>query len=294
MTIKNGSRCGCDGIKPLFFCITSAGMLVVEFFFLPGYQNLALIGLYTFLLTGLILIVKKRYRELIWITEAPVLPLPAKLKNDREKRPVRDQEKFFFNLSEILIEEFLYAKETAAQVMDDRQTITNTYLVSIGGTLLVSIAYTLATKDTEVFPLRDQGLVALCLLINAVGWFFFFLIVRLRQAWCESSRAMNHIKQVFVKNCQFDSVIAKKCFRWDINSSPKVAKKMTVFYFSAVLISIPSSMAIVMACMILLGKNNNLALWLMSLSMGCYHFIFQVSMYSTLLEEVYKRKSREL
>jgi len=280
--------------KSAFFFLASFILAVASFFMLPC-QNLYLVGGYTLLLTGLIILVKKRYRESIRITEAPILPLPATpKKKDPGKNKDKAREESAFNLPEILLEEFVYAKETADQAMDDRHTLVNYFLLS-AGVVLASFGIMVSEEGGARFAYRYEVLVGLSLLFNTVGWVYFMQVVRLRQAWCESARAMNHLKQVFVKNCQFDFAIAKKCFRWDFESLPKAGKKMTVFYFSALLISILNSAAIVLASIIVIDLNRlrQAAVipaehFVISIGMGLFHIFFQMSMYTALLEELYE------
>lgn len=251
---------------------------VVLYFAIPC-RPVYMAGVYIFIVTGLIVFVKNQYRESIRQADIPKLEIPAKKKKtEKAVAPALD-------IQEILLKEFEYAKETAVKAMDDRQSITNTYLVSIGGAVLAGIVYMMIQKDSGTFPYLGENLVALGLITNAVGWFFFLLIIRLRQGWLESARAMNHIKQVFAKNSLYDPQVAKKSFRWNIESVPQAAKKMTIFHFSAVLISIPCSGAIVLAGIILLGTKYSIISWLIPWILGLYHFIFQMSMYTVLLEE---------
>jgi hypothetical protein len=283
--------------KSAFFLSTSF-VLAVVLSFVPACQRLYLVSWYTFFLTGLIVFVKKRYREFVRVTEAPALVLPAKLKKtDKGKSREHDDNDSAFNLPQILIEEFEYAKETADQAMDDRHTLVNYFLLS-AGVVLACFGIMVSEEGGAKFAYRYEVLVGLSLLFNIVGWVYFLQVVRLRQAWCESARAMNHIKQVFVKNCQFDFAIAKKCFRWDFDSLPKAAKKMTVFYFSGLLISILNSAAVVLASIILIDlnlfrKSEPLPAghFIISIGMGLFHLFFQMSMYTALLEEIYETKN---
>ena len=283
--------------KSIFFLITSL-VLVVILLFVDPYRNLNLVGGYTLLLVALIVLVKKKYREFILITDAPAMPLPANEKNiSKKKSPSREHEESVFRLSEILLKEFEYAKETADQAMDDRHTLVNYFLLS-AGVVLASFGIMVSEEGGAKFAYRYEVLVGLSLLFNTVGWVYFMQVVRLRQAWCESARAMNHIKQVFVKNCQFDFDIAKKCFRWDFESIPKAGKKMTVFYFSALLISILNAAAIVLAGIIVIDLNlvrNSrpipLGHFITSGCIGVFNLVFQMAMYTSLLEEKYKPKN---
>ena len=298
MTIKKRFGAWVQRHKATLFWITFAAVLAAGPFFSSGYPQLALIGLYTFLLTGLILFVKKRYRELIENPEIPALPLPVKEENTGWRRSSGcDHETPTFSLPEILLKEFEYAKETADQAMDDRHTLVNYFLLS-AGVVLASFGIMVSEEGGAKFAYRYEVLVGLSLLFNTVGWVYFMQVVRLRQAWCESARAMNHIKHVFAKNCAIDFAIAKNCFRWNFETLPRAEKKMTVFYFSALLISILNAAAIVLAGIIVIDLNlvrNSrpipLGHFITSSGMGVFHLVFQMAMYTSLLEEVYEPKN---
>jgi len=207
-------------------------------------------------------------------------------------------------LTEILLQEFDYVKDTASQAMNDRHTMVNYFLLS-AGVVLAGFGLMVSEEGGAKFPYRFEVLVGLNLLFNAVGWVYFMQVVRLRQAWCESARAMNHIKLLYAKNCDLLPGIAEKAFRWKINSIPEAAKKMTVFYFSALLISILNAAAIVLAGVILPNINILLdttslrkslfvpekSLWL-GLALGVYHLLFQMSMYTALLDESTRHKEK--
>lgn len=292
MTDKKQAETGVQQRKAIIFVVISA-MMVFGFFFLPGYRNLTYIGLYTFLLTLLILYVKIKYRETIPRPEIPTLPVKEEKEGWRRSSD-SGSEMHQFSLPGILLQEFEYVKETADQAMDDRHTLVNYFLLS-AGVVLASFGIMVSEEGGAKFAYRFEVLVGLSLLFNIVGWVYFMQVVRLRQAWCESARAMNHIKQVFVKNCGIDFEIAKKCFRWNFESMPKAGKKMTVFYFSALLISIINSSVLVLAGIIVtdlnLVRNSKPIPWghfIWSSCIGFFHLIFQMAMYTSLLEEVYE------
>ncbi|MCI0696277.1 toll/interleukin-1 receptor domain-containing protein [candidate division KSB1 bacterium] len=251
-----------------------------------AHPHLYEVTMYILIVTLLIGFIQKRYQETPRTLSIPNLQL-LPTKNYAAQ----------FNLSDILLREFDYVKETAAQAMNDREIIVK-YFLLFTGAILLGMWFMLREEGGARFAYRFESLIAVSLLFNAVGWISFMQVVRLRQAWCESARAMNHLKQFFVKHCEYPPDIAKRAFRWNIESIPLAAKKMTVFYFSALLISILSSAAIALASTILpnvelLRKSDivhqNLGLPLIypliGFGLGLYHLFFQMSMYSALLEE---------
>lgn len=187
-------------------------------------------------------------------------------------------------LFELLLEEFEYIKETASQAMNDRHTMINYFLLSAG--VVIAGIGAVASKDGAAsFPFRNQSLVALCLLFNAIGWLYFLQIVRLRQAWCESARAMNHLKEFYARHCDLPFPLASRAFRWNMKSIPPAAKKTTVFYLSALLISVISAGALALATGIMLGDERLRELFYYPGLLAVFHILFQMSMYTALLEE---------
>ncbi len=270
------------------FLVLSFVWPVVLYFVLPC-RPIYLASCYIFIVTALILFVKNKYRESIRYIGIPKLEIPAK-KKKKEKSEAPTLE-----LQEILLEEFEYIKETAAQAMNDRHTMVNYFLLS-AGVVLAGIGVMVSKEGGSEFRYRYEAIVALSLLFNTVGWVYFMQVVRLRQAWCESARAMNHLKQFFAKHCEYPPEVAKSAFRWNIESIPMAAKKMTVFYFSALLISLLSAAAIVLASVILVsieqlrGPESEVIPppdLLIGAGLGLYHLLFQMSMYTAMLEEIH-------
>jgi hypothetical protein len=268
-----------------------AALLFVVFDIWLARRHLYAVTGYILIVTVSILIVQHRYHETIRAVSVPPLQ-PRPEAKDKSKR---------LSLSEIRRLEFEYVKETASQAMNDCHTIVNYFFLSTGSVILAGFGLMLSEEGSAKLPYRSEILVGLSLVFNAIGWVYFMQVVRLRQAWCESARAMNHIKLLVIENSEFLPETAMKAFRWNVKSIPVPAKKMTFFYFSALLISILSAAAIVLASFIL--PNIDLLLegdrlrksvfipggyLLAALGLGLYHLIFQMSMYTALLEEQIK------
>jgi hypothetical protein len=245
--------------------------------------DLYLVTGYILMITFLIVRVQQKYRETIRHVTISAFD---------SIHPVTNAP---LSLSTVLEQEFEYIKETASQAMNDRHTMVNYFLLS-AGVVLAGIGVMVSKEGGSEFRYRYETIVALSLLFNTVGWVYFMQVVRLRQAWCESARAMNHLKQFFAKHCEYPPEVAKSAFRWNIESIPPAAKKMTVFYFSALLISLLSAAAIVLASVILVGieqlrgPESELIpppYLLIAAGLGLYHLAFQMSMYTAMLEEIY-------
>lgn len=260
--------------QPITFVIASGFIGILIFIFLPNNRALTWVTGYIAMVVFFIVRIYWKYHEDSRPINVPDLPAG----NRKRKK------KAALKLSDILLSEFDYIKDTASQAMNDRLTMLNYFLLS-AGVVVATIGVMLSKEGALEFQYRNESLVALSLVFNAVGWVYFMQIVRLRQAWCESARAMNHIKEFFSKYCEYSKEFVQAAFRWRFDSIPVAEKKMTVFYLSALLVSILNSVAIGLASVILLGLNHVDKLSLIPLGLGGYHLYFQMTMYTALLKE---------
>jgi hypothetical protein len=149
--------------------------------------------------------------------------------------------------ADILKLEFEYARLTASEAMRDRHTMVNFYLLAFG--VIATGVLTILTREADL-P-HSIGTLLLWILC-AVGWLYFLKIIRLRQAWHESARAMNQIKEFYIQhNEHFEPEELRPAFRWQAHSLPSPDKPWTVFFYSAVLIALLDSMAYVFGAALL-------------------------------------------
>jgi hypothetical protein len=81
---------------------------------------------------------------------------------------------------------------------------------------------------------------------------YFLKIIRLRQAWHDSARAMNQIKEFFIQHDEhFEPEELRPAFLWQAHTLPPPDKPWTVFFYSAVLIALLDSMAYVIGAALL-------------------------------------------
>jgi ADP-ribose pyrophosphatase len=167
---------------------------------------------------------------------APPLTLPA-----IERATVLSEGAGGLNVNEILEQEFEYARETAAQAMDQRLTIVNFYLLVVGGAGSI-IGALLATNSGSINAAKDPffvATVALLWLVFLIGWLTHFKIVRLRSAWIESAMAMSYIKEFYIVNAkEMPSQALRSAFFYRPSGIPKPYKSWNVYHFSALLIAL--------------------------------------------------------
>lgn len=148
---------------------------------------------------------------------------------------------------EILELEFEYARETAAQAQNDRTTIVNLYLLLVGGvgSLVLGLPQILSdnTRVSPTTPIPPNAYVLLFTLLGVTGFFMLMKLVRLRQAWFESVRAMNQIKKFYLQ--RFPDLEA--AFLWKADTIPAPGKPWTITFNLSVLVMLLDSTAIAIA-----------------------------------------------
>jgi ADP-ribose pyrophosphatase len=121
-------------------------------------------------------------------------------------------------LENMLLEEFNYASVTAYQAMEDRARLFNLYLLVIGifGSGLAAI-YQLSDR----LRTYTQPLTAIALLVAGIAGVAFFLqLIRLRQAYLGSLKAMNTIKEYYIEHFKEALPEPGKAFLWRLETMP--------------------------------------------------------------------------
>jgi hypothetical protein len=123
----------------------------------------------------------------------------------------------------------------------------NFYLLAFG--LIATGVLTVLSREADL----PQSIGTLLLwILCAVGWLYFLKIIRLRQAWHESARAMNQIKEFFIQHDDhFEPEELRTAFRWQAHTLPSPDKPWTLFFYSAVLIALLDSMAYILGAALL-------------------------------------------
>ncbi|MFQ5812208.1 MAG: hypothetical protein ACE5I2_03310 [Anaerolineae bacterium] len=186
------------------------------------------------------------------------------------------------NPADILKLEFEYARVTASEAMRDRHTMVNFYLLVAG----VAVSGVVAVLGQSARVPRIVGTVLLWLLCG-IGWLYFLKLIRLRQAWHHSARAMNQIKDFYIQHVKdFEPDVLRQAFLWRTETLPPPDKPWTVFFYSAMLIALLDSVAYV-AGGALLGLTATRAFPLFVLGplalFGLAFFAFHVWLYFAFL-----------
>jgi len=198
------------------------------------------------------------------------------------QEPSLEQGKSLLPASDILKLEFEYARTTASEAMQDRHTMINFYLLVAG----VVVSGVVAVLGQNAGLPKAVGAMLLWLLCG-IGWLYFLKIIRLRQAWHDSAKAMNQIKEFYFRHAkEFDPDVLRGAFRWQSHTLPAPDKPWTVFFYSAALIAFLDSVAYV-AGGVLLGWGATPRLLLPALALltlfGLAFFAFHVWLYFEFL-----------
>lgn len=187
--------------------------------------------------------------------------------------------------NEILIAEFEYARETAAQAMNDRHIMVNYYLliVGIGFTAITGLINVI--KDGMAHLNLDIPLTLAFILftVYGIGVLFLLKLVRLRQAWHHSARAMNQIKDFYDQKLpRFE--LSRRAFLWSSQTLPGPQKKYTIFFFSALLIIFLASLVLAGAIQFITTR------WYLVAGIPIVNFVVQIWLYQYLLSKNTKRQ----
>lgn len=189
-----------------------------------------------------------------------------------------------FELARLLLKEFDYIRDTAAQAMNDRHTMVN-YFLLITGAFFTIIGNKFFSSENVFEDLKYiKIIVGISIIITVIGWVYFMHIIRLRQAWCDSAAAMNQIKEFCVVNGRVPDDIARSAFLWSSRTIPRAGKKSNVSYYSAMLIGIVSAFFVFFASWLLSPEGKQFSISLFTWLIAIYHFLFQMSCYSLFLD----------
>jgi len=159
--------------------------------------------------------------------------------------------------AEILKLEFEYARETAYQAQNDRTIIVNLYLLLVGGVgSLLLAAVSLAPVERLDIPF--QAIVVLFVVMGLLGSLTLFKLIRLRQAWYDSVRAMNAIKAYYLQTFpDLDVVLV-----WKSTTIPSLGKAWTITFILSAMVILLSSLSFAAAMHFLALRSGNTQLLL--------------------------------
>lgn len=135
--------------------------------------------------------------------------------------------------NDILTAEFEYISQTAFQANEDRARVTNFYLVTLVG----FIAALLGTQmDNLMVPQVYWAFAALFVVLFLVSTLTLLQLIRLREAWFESIKAMNTIKAYY--EASLPGLKLDTAFRWKTVTIPEQYKPWSVGFLLALQVAV--------------------------------------------------------
>lgn len=175
------------------------------------------------------------------------------------------------HLEKILELEFGYARETAGQAQSDRTAMVNLYLILVGGISSV-LAGLAAVNSGNQLEVPREAFALLFFLMGVIGFFIMFKLIRLRQAWAESVREMNQIKDYYVQ--RFPDLA--EAFLWRKETIPPAGKLWSITFNLVLLVTLIDSTAVGAAVHMLSGPAA--LIWLDALA-GVAALVLQIGFY---------------
>lgn len=141
------------------------------------------------------------------------------------------------NDHKILELEFNYIKEIAMQSTRDRYTFVQFYTGL--SSAIATIFLGLLTLNNGVFTLEMRLILTLISFsMFFMGIIFLLMLIRIRQAWHESIKAINQIKEYYINSTKNNLAAA---FAWSNSNLPRKEKRWNIHFYLVMLISVLNS-----------------------------------------------------
>lgn len=190
--------------------------------------------------------------------------------------------KLEISAQEVIGWEYEYARITASEAMQDRQTMVNFYFLLIG----VVASGVVANLDKLGTWIGASTLLLWggCI----VGWFLFLIVVRLREAWHSSAKTMLKLRDFCIQHARdVEPEILIKGFPWRVETLPPAGKRWSVFFYSGLLIAFLNSVSFVVGGLLLAAELRTATPLSVAalLVLGALLLAFHLFVYSALLAE---------
>lgn len=190
--------------------------------------------------------------------------------NDQQKPPA-------LNADNLLTAEFDYIAQSAFQANEDRARVSTYYVVTFG--TLVGAFFSLQV-DNAVLDNLYRALIIVFLTLTLFGISTLLQLVRLRQAWTESVRALNQIKKYYID--QFEATNLVDAFRWKTETIPKMYKPWSMAFLLAVQVALLGGVSLG-AAVYFMGLLAGETMWLFAVITGLVYMCVQIWFYRYLL-----------
>ncbi|MDX1413369.1 MAG: hypothetical protein R3293_04210 [Candidatus Promineifilaceae bacterium] len=177
----------------------------------------------------------------------------------------------------ILSSEYDYISQSAFQANEDRARVSTYYIVTFG--TLVAAMFSLQVGSQELANIH-RALVVLFVTLTVFGLSTLLQLVRLRQAWMESIRALNQIKAFYLK--QHQDMRLEAAFLWGPRTVPSAYKPWSIAFLLALQVALLGGVSLgaaVYFLSLLLGGAG----WTLPVVAGSAYIAVQIGLYRYLL-----------
>lgn len=186
---------------------------------------------------------------------------------------------------ELLQAEFNYIAQTAFQANEDRARVASFYLVAVGSLVaaLFSTQFFNAKLDPRLVAFAFCGLF---FVLTLLGTLTTLQLARLRAAWYESARAMDQLKEFWIRQSKDKKL--KAAFRWDTASLPPTLKINSISFYQLLEVALLSGLTFGVAAYFFqqgIGYQCPSCNWAYAISFGFLGFILQLWFYKLGLEK---------
>ena len=131
----------------------------------------------------------------------------------------------------ILSAEFQYASDTAHQANDDRGKVFEVFLANIVTLVSAAVSPSILNVDNKSI------FVFVFIALFMFGVITLFQLTRTRVAWVSSVKAMNQIKDYYIKHNKG----LEDAFKWKVTTIPKSNSKSSIIFVQSISIMILNS-----------------------------------------------------
>ena len=164
--------------------------------------------------------------------------------------------------NEIIAAEHSYIAQTAFQANEDRARASQYFFVTFGTLIAALLSVQVPGVNTSQIY---YTFVVIFVLLSVLGLITILELVRLRQAWLESVRAMNQIKEETIAR---DPEMAGY-FRWRMDTVPPAFKLRSFGFLQAVSVALLSGLSLGAAMAFGTLANGSTGVpWILSIATG--------------------------
>jgi hypothetical protein len=193
--------------------------------------------------------------------------------------PTEQPDTASLNANDILTAEYEYIAQSAFQANEDRARVTSLYLVTLGSFIAALFG---SQAQNLLLPHAYWAFAALFVILFLASILTLLQLVRLREAWFESIRAMNDIKAYY--QTQLPGLELGAALRWKATTMPARFKSWSVGFLLALQVALlggaSAGAAVVFA---FLARGVWLLGWAVIVALVCA--VVQTVVYWALLRE---------